>query len=130
MQEMGAKEAPGRGVTKRSHKYDDQGRSLILGPKTRWKGGPLGQLFKGPLRIREQDYSLWREDAHHPAGLRKGCAFQKGKVLHFFLWSSQGPGSWVGCGQAWFSILFPQASHTLMLLTSDTSQYISRVTVG
>lgn len=93
---MGAKEAPGRGVTKRSHKYDDQGRSLILGPKTRWKGGPLGQLFKGPLRIREQTVvCLWREDAHHPAGLRKGCAFQKGKVLHFFLWSSQGPGSWV-----------------------------------
>lgn len=103
---MGAKEAPVRGVTKGSHTYDEQGRSFILGPKTRWKGGPLGQLFRGPLSLREQIVvCLWREDAHHPAGLRKGCAFQKGlrkgcalqkgKVLHLFLWSSQGPGPWV-----------------------------------
>lgn len=59
-------------------------------------------------------------DVHSKRG--KFCTFSSG------LPRDQGHG--FGCGWAWFSILFPQTSHTLMLLTSDTSQYISRVTVG
>ena len=59
-------------------------------------------------------------DVHSKRG--EFCTFSSG------LQRDQGHG--FGCGQAWFSILFPQASHTLMLLTSDTSQYISRVTGG
>lgn len=59
-------------------------------------------------------------DVHSKRG--KFCTFSSG------LPRDQGHG--FGCSQAWFSIPFPQASHTLMLLTSDTSQYTSRVTLG
>lgn len=114
-------------------KYDDHGRSLMPGLKTRWKGAQLGQFAKAPLDSREQTVvSLCKEDAHHPTGLCKGCTLQKGKVLHFLLWSSQGPVSWVWerSGLVQCSSVCHEPATPSCSWPPDTNQYISRVRAG